>query len=103
MLPAGLEFGQSALADGARIRAGYAAGAYTPFTFYDVGSVRTNKTPWTTTANQRSIAGAGFGLRFAQGGWRAETTLAWATHGGRPLSDNKDERPVLWGSLVYQF
>lgn len=87
----------------AQLELRYAAGAYTPFTFYDVGSVRTNKTPWTTTANQRSIAGAGFGLRFAQGGWRAETTLAWATHGGRPLSDNKDERPVLWGSLVYQF
>ena len=81
----------------------YQIDAFTPYGFYDAGDVRVNHTPWTIGNNERSVGGAGMGLRFNMLGWYADTSVAWRTYGGPPQSDTKDNDPVYWLSAGYKF
>jgi hypothetical protein len=62
-----------------------------------------NEKPWTTGTNDRSISGPGFGLRYQEGAWNMEATLAWRDNGGKPQSDTRDSRPRGWFSIGYKF
>lgn len=81
----------------------YAAGAVTPFAFYDAGRVQISAHPWQAGDNFRAVAGAGVGARVAVAGWRGEATVAWRTDGGAPQSDSKDHKPLFWISAQYVF
>lgn len=81
----------------------YAYKALTPYIFYDQGHIKTNRTPWSTGSNQRTIAGAGTGLRYNYQNWNADATIAWRTVGNSYLSDNKAKSPMIWLSLGYKF
>jgi hemolysin activation/secretion protein len=81
----------------------YAAGALTPFLFYDAGRVTLQKSPWMEAVNHRSIAGAGLGLRYAGEHWSAGLTAAWRTRGGVPQSDSAHATPSLLANATYRF
>ncbi|EFF73070.1 ShlB/FhaC/HecB family hemolysin secretion/activation protein [Achromobacter piechaudii] len=81
----------------------YAAGAVTPFAFYDAGRVQISAHPWQAGENFRQVAGAGVGARVAVAGWRGEATVAWRTDGGAPQSDSRDHKPLFWVSAQYLF
>jgi hemolysin activation/secretion protein len=87
----------------AQVEVRYAAGAVTPFAFYDAGRVEISSHPWQTGENFRRVAGAGVGARVAVGGWRGEATVAWRTDGGAPQSDSRDHKPLFWVSAQYLF
>jgi len=87
----------------AQVEVRYAAGAVTPFAFYDAGRVEISSHPWQAGENFRRIAGAGVGARLAVGGWRGEATVAWRTDGGAPQSDSRDHKPLFWVSAQYLF
>ncbi len=82
-------------------------GAVNPYLFYDHGRVSFNaeNANLTTPANpnQREIAGAGLGVRYVQGPWNMDASLAWRTKGGAPQSDTKDRHPRLWVTAGYRF
>lgn len=81
----------------------YAAGPVTPFLFYDAGRVQYAARPWQPGENFRRIAGASLGARVAVGSWRAEATAAWRTDGGKPESDSRDRKPLVWVTAQYVF
>jgi hemolysin activation/secretion protein len=54
--------------------------------FYDFGSVKINKTPFAILANDRQLAGAGFGVNASWDKLQFKSSLAWRTSGGAPLS-----------------
>ncbi|MGE8637079.1 MAG: ShlB/FhaC/HecB family hemolysin secretion/activation protein [Achromobacter sp.] len=87
----------------AQVEVRYAAGAVTPFAFYDAGRVEISSHPWQAGENFRRIAGVGVGARVAVGGWRGEATVAWRTDGGAPQSDSRDHKPLFWVSAQYLF
>ncbi len=74
---------------------------FTPYAFYDAGTVRINADPWTAGENHRNIAGGGVGLRITHRKLSFDASLAWATHGGDPESDSKREVPRLWLKAEY--
>lgn len=56
-------------------------------TFYDWGTVKTNKTPFgTATSNSKNLAGAGFGINTSFNEVQIKSALAWRTAGGLPAS-----------------
>lgn len=76
----------------------------TLFGFADAGHARGQARPWDAgSAAQRSIAGAGLGLRWLQGPWRLESTLGWRTHGGAPQAESRDRDPRLFLVLTRSF
>ena len=83
----------------------YAAGAYSPYVFFDQGSVKTDAKPTPITVNnQRDLSGAGVGLRYQQAGWTLDAALAWRTQGGPSRADTSgDPKPRVWVSLGYRF
>src|SRR3989338_1396147 len=81
----------------------YAMGAFSPFVFHDSGRVSVAHDTWQAGDNHRSLSGAGAGLRFSQGPWQAEATVAWRTAGGKPESDSRDRVPTSWLSAQYNF
>jgi hemolysin activation/secretion protein len=87
----------------AQLELRYAMGAFSPYAFYDAGWIKVNEKPWTTGTNDRSISGPGFGLRYQEGAWNMEATLAWRDNGGKPQSDTRDSRPRGWFSIGYKF
>ena len=103
--PTGEAFGDAGWLTQLELR--YSAGPYAPYAFYDVGSVTTNANPWEGSgANERKLAGAGFGLRYQRGHWSADAALAWRLEGGKPQADTVDTRengPQAWMSLAYKF
>lgn len=87
----------------AQLELRYATGAFAPYAFYDSGWVKINKSTWTVGENERSISGYGLGVRYTEGGWRADASIAWRDRGGKPLSDTRDSNPVGWVSVGYKF
>ncbi|MGV8842163.1 MAG: ShlB/FhaC/HecB family hemolysin secretion/activation protein [Pseudomonas sp.] len=90
----------------AQLELRYNAGAYTPYVFWDGGSIRTNAKPIATTAtdNKRSVSGSGVGVRYLRDGWSADATLAWHHVGGAPQADtSSDPTPRVWVNLGYRF
>lgn len=81
----------------------YQVGAWVPYVFYDWGGVKFNKDPWTEGQNYRHLSGAGFGSRFSKKGWGFDMLAAWRAHGGAPVSDTRDLKPMIWASGKYQF
>lgn len=74
---------------------------FTPYAFYDAGTVRLNADPWVAGENHRNIAGGGVGLRVNYQKLSFDASLAWATHGGDPESDSKREVPRFWLKAEY--
>jgi hemolysin activation/secretion protein len=102
--PSGEAYGDSGWLTQFELR--HTIGAYAPYVFYDAGSIKTNANPWSTGVNDRTIAGAGFGLRYQRAGWSLDAALAWRTVGGLPQSDTQDLReqgPQIWLSLGWRF
>ena len=66
--------------------------------FYDFGSLTINKSPFATTANNRHLAGAGFGLSAMWNKVKLKASLAWRTSGGAPVSipASAVKSPTLW-------
>ncbi len=88
----------------AQLELRYAMGSYAPYTFYDAGKVKLKANPASSsTQNTRTIGGAGFGLRFTDGAWSADASLAWRTSGGVPTADTQDNKPRLWVTMGYRF
>ncbi len=74
-----------------------------PYLFYDQGYSRTNQDPWVAGNNNRNINGAGIGLRLNHKNLNIDASAAWSTNGGSPVSDNRDEVPVVWLKANYSF
>lgn len=99
--PSGEGFGdEGALA---RLELRYSRNQLMPYVFYDIGTVKYHHNNFTGSDNKRSISGAGLGLRYDTNHWAMDGTVAWRTSGGQPLSDSKDEIPVIWASAKYKF
>lgn len=82
------------------------SGAWTSFMLWDQGVVQLNARPELVglPSPDRNLAGAGVGLRYASGPWRAELTLAWRTRGGLPRADTSaDPQPRAWLNAEYRF
>lgn len=99
--PSGEGFGDQGALMQAELR--LALDAFTPFVFYDAGSVKINHNKFDDGKNTRSVSGAGIGLRYDQSQWAADATLAWRISGGDPVSDSKDYQPMAWASMRYKF
>lgn len=82
----------------------YAMGDYTPFVFFDTGSVTVNVSPWAKSSDvSRHISGAGFGVRSQIQGWSIDGTLAWRINGGPAESDTVDRNPRFFLMINYRF
>jgi hemolysin activation/secretion protein len=73
------------------------------YLFYDYGHTKTNKTTWSDTDNDRSIGGAGVGIRANYGQLNADSVLAWRHIGGDPQSDSRITIPMFWLNISYNF
>lgn len=91
----------------AQLELRYALGAFSPFVFYDAGSIRVNAKPGSitpkVTQNTRSIGGGGIGVRYQQGPFAVDASVAWQTEGGKAQSDSSDQDPRAWLALSYRF
>ena len=87
----------------AQVEARYRMGSLAPYLFYDAGRVKINVNTWTTGRNHRSIAGAGVGLRYNKQALSVDVSVAWRTHGGRPVSDTKNRNPRGWVTVGWRF
>ncbi len=85
--------------------AGTGVGTYAPYVFVDGGSIKTNAKPATGAINnERSLGGAGVGVRYLHNAWNADATLAWRNAGGAPQADtSSDPSPRVWVNLGYRF
>lgn len=99
--PNGEVFGDNGWVAQAELR--YTVGLATPYVFYDTGKVRLNKEAWSGAGNERSLAGAGVGVRYAGPQWTGGVTLAWRTRGGAPQSEDRDRSLNVLASLAYRF
>lgn len=82
----------------------WSAGDFTPFVFADAGQVKLNAHPWDDSiANQRSIAGAGIGVRWGHQGWSVESTLAGRLHGGASQAETPDQPVRFFVTLSRRF
>ncbi len=78
---------------------------WSPYVFYDAGTVKTDVKPASTaTNNTRQLGGGGVGLRVLQGPWSADAVLAWRTQGGVATADtSRDPKPRIWLTAGYRF
>ncbi len=81
----------------------YASGALMPYLFYDIGRITTNREPWTSDSNHRTLAGAGVGLRYDNRAFNASLIAAWRTRGGEPRSEPHHSQPMAWLNVGYRF
>ena len=81
----------------------YAAGALMPYLFYDAGRITSNRDPWTSDKNHRTLAGGGAGVRYDDRAFNASLVLAWRTVGGAPRSEPRDGLPMVWLNMGYRF
>ncbi|MDO9151890.1 MAG: ShlB/FhaC/HecB family hemolysin secretion/activation protein [Methylotenera sp.] len=87
----------------ARLELRYDINQFTPYAFYDIGTIKFNHNEFSNGDNRRTVAGSGLGLRFNTASWTADTSLAWRNVGGNPLSDTKDYQPMFWAGARYKF
>lgn len=83
----------------------YSAGNVSPYVFYDHGSIRAMARPVPSTSNNdHDLSGIGLGVRYQQGAWNLDATLAWRGQGGAPQSDpGGDSGPRAWLAVSYRF
>jgi hemolysin activation/secretion protein len=74
-----------------------------PYAFIDSGSVKINHAPWDKSVNERSIGGAGLGVRGNHQSFSFDASLAWRTHGGDPQSDTQHDAPMVWLTAGWKF
>ena len=91
-----------------QLEARYQMGNLAPYVFHDAGrvTVNANNAQLTTpsTANSRSLAGSGLGVRYSEGQLSVDAVLAWRTKGGRPADlHERDEKPRAWVVGRYAF
>jgi hemolysin activation/secretion protein len=87
----------------AQVELRYRAGDFTPYAFWDIGTVRINQSPWQDVRNRRTLSGAGLGMRYA---WRkvfVDGTVAWRGTGGDAQSDSRQLDPMFWLTVQYRF
>lgn len=53
--------------------------------------------------DDRSVSGAGFGVRYNIGGWSADLVSAWTLDGGEAQSDSRQKDPRFWLNIGYRF
>ncbi len=85
----------------AQVELRYRAGAgWTPYLFYDQGH-----TPGggVDDGDDRSLSGAGLGVRYRRGGFSFNLSSAWELSGGDALSDDKQRSPRVWATTIYRF
>ena len=91
----------------AQVELRYALSEFSPYAFYDAGSVRIHAKPGSLTqqpsSNKRSIAGAGVGTRYTQGPWSVDASMSWRTQGGKPEADTTHRTPQAWVTASYRF
>jgi len=80
----------------------YALKHSTLYTFYDAGSLRTNKNSWAAGNNKRSLSGAGVGLQLNLGQWALEASAAWQTSDNLS-NDEQSDSLMKWASIKYEF
>ncbi|WP_292256636.1 ShlB/FhaC/HecB family hemolysin secretion/activation protein [Marinospirillum sp.] len=77
---------------------------WTPYLFVDAGGVRVNASPTVSSGDpSRHLSGAGPGVRFSQGRWSFDTSLAWRISGEEAEAEGKDRNLHFWFSTTYQF
>ncbi|SEK31531.1 Hemolysin activation/secretion protein [Roseateles sp. YR242] len=79
-------------------------GDFQPFVFADAGHVQFNHKPWAPGFNERTLAGAGIGLRMSKGPWQLEGTAGWRIGKDSQVADADSSRnPIqFWVSLGYR-
>ncbi|MEY4593266.1 MAG: hypothetical protein RIR18_2161 [Pseudomonadota bacterium] len=89
----------------AQLEARYAVGPYTPYVFHDIGHVKTNHSPWVAASqnSERDLASSGLGLRYLDGPFNVDASLAWRDAGGKSTSDTKDQNPRFWVTGGWMF
>jgi hemolysin activation/secretion protein len=99
--PSGEGFGDDGYL--ARLELRYTVKQFTPYAFYDAGTVDINHDRFDNSKNSRSISGAGLGVRFDSTRWSADASVAWQTSGDDPTSDTKDKNPMVWVGANFTF
>jgi hemolysin activation/secretion protein len=99
--PSGEGFGDEGYL--ARLELRYTINKFTPYAFYDAGTVKINHDTFDDSKNHRSISGAGLGVRFDSKRWSADASASWSGAGGDPISDTKDDNPMFWASANFKF
>lgn len=99
--PSGEGFGDEGYL--ARLELRYVVKQFTPYAFYDAGTVKINHNSFDNSKNRRSISGSGLGIRFDTTHWGADASVAWQASGGNALSDNQRKDPRFWVSAKYKF
>lgn len=78
-------------------------GAVQPYAFYDIGGSRADVHPWAAGRNERTLAGAGIGLRGRVDRWSFDASAARATHGGPITSQTRASGTQLWVTASMAF
>jgi hemolysin activation/secretion protein len=86
-----------------QFEARYQIGAFAPYAFTDAGRVTINHTPWSADTNFRELGGTGVGVRYNNGTWNVDASLAWRNLGDKPTSDTADRNPRAWVTLGWRF
>lgn len=82
----------------------YEAAALKPYLLYDFGYNRVNHSPWDAGSDQdRNLSGAGLGLRYDQGAWSGNLSMAYRIDGGSPTQDLGPSNYRLYFSLSRSF
>ncbi len=85
-----------------QLEARYTIKSFTPYAFYDAGTLSINHTAFSAGKNKRSLAGAGLGLRYDMPHWRIDASAARRTTG--TFSDeNQAGTLTFWVSAQYKF
>lgn len=90
----------------AQIELRFAWAGLAPYAFYDYGRVKVDAEPGlvSSPSPDKVRAGAGIGVRFAQGRLTTDVALAWRSRGGAPEAvPGRDPKPRLWMTAGLRF
>jgi hemolysin activation/secretion protein len=74
---------------------------FAPYLFFDAGSTKVNAKPAADVRNiERSIEGAGLGLRYSSELWSFDASVAKRTKGGPADTDKYRDDPGIWFTLT---
>ncbi len=99
--PSGEGYGDAGVM--AQVELRYAFGSLMPYVFYDVGRITSNRDPWTSEINHRTLAGAGLGLRYDDRAFNASLIAARRTVGGPARSEPHESQTTVWVNVGYRF
>lgn len=84
----------------AQVELRYNVGAgFSPYLLADAGSTPDGGVD---DGDERTVSGAGFGVRYNHRNWTADLVSAWKIEGGDSLSDDRQRDPRVWFSLSYK-